>query len=203
MLSDIEKNNIHNIISLGDVCGYYCMVSQCIRELREREIQCLMGNHDFYLVNGSCCDSKTVRICIDYQRNRLEEDYKNWLKSLPTYMDDELCSFRHGGWIDPLEERIECFDFDSIGNMEQKLFFSGHTHIQTIQIYGDKKYCNPGSVGQPRDHDMRAAYVIVEGNEITPMRVPYDIERIVYEMKKSGLGSWIWECLYEGKRIGE
>lgn len=203
VLDCIERDGISKIICLGDICGYYCMVNECIEELIKRDAICLMGNHDYYLSSDACCDSKTVKICIDYQKQIIKDIYAEWLSVLPLSMNDNNYSFRHGGWNDPLEERIEEFDFSVTKDMNENYFFSGHTHMQSIQKCGDKFYCNPGSVGQPRDHDSRAAYAVADNGVVELKRVSYDVEWIISEMKKTGLGDWIWQCLYEGKRIGE
>jgi predicted phosphodiesterase len=77
-------------------------------------------------------------------------------------------------------------------------------HIYSKYKKSKALLCNPGSVGQLRDHNPRAAYAIFEPDgKIELKRVSYDIERIVYEMKKNSLGNWIANVLYSGKRIGE
>ncbi len=205
VLEDIDKNGVEEIVCLGDVVGYYCQVNECINLINERGVHCLLGNHDYYLISGTCCESKTVRMCIDYQRTIISEENINWLKTLKSYYDMEDISYRHGGWNDALEERISVFDFSCVKDFSQKLFFSGHTHKQGIQTDDntDKVYCNPGSVGQPRDDDPRSAYVIVHSNmRIELKRVEYDIDEIVNKMKEANQGDWIWKGLYTGDRIG-
>ncbi len=204
VLDDADKLGIHKVICLGDICGYYCMVNQCIEEIRAREVFSLMGNHDCYMLGCVTCSSKTVKICIDYQKKIITEQGLKWISELAAGRDTETASFRHGGWDDPLEERIACFDYRIASGYPQKYFFSGHTHTQRLEKERGITYCNPGSVGQPRDHDPRAAYAVFDPDAgIQLRRVTYDIDIIAYEMKKSGLGAWISDCLYYGKRIGE
>ena len=64
-------------------------------------------------------------------------------------------------------------------------------------------YFNPGSVGQPRDYDPKAAYAIIKENEIELKRVEYDIDRIAFEMQKAGFLERVSSCLYGGMKIGE
>ena len=205
VLNDIDKAGTQVIICLGDIAGYYCQVNECIDLLRERGIHCLLGNHDYYMISGTCCESKTVKICIDYQRTIIREDNLDWLKSLePEYDTDEI-SFRHAGWNDAVEERVSTFDFTWVRAYSQKLFLSGHTHIQGIQKddESDKLYCNPGSVGQPRDDDPRAAYAIIDSEgRVELRRVRYDIDAIVEKMKEANQGDWIWKGLYTGEKVG-
>ena len=205
VLNDIDTNGIDDVICLGDIVGYYCMVNECIDMLRERAIYCLLGNHDYYMISGTCCNSKTVKMCIDYQRNILRKDCLKWLESLKPEFDTDQISFRHGGWNDAVEERISIFDFSWIKDHSQKLYFSGHTHIQSIQVDKEthKTYCNPGSVGQPRDNNPRAAYAIVDSaHNIELRRVNYNIHEIVEKMKDNYQGDWIWKGLYTGEKIG-
>lgn len=203
VLGEIDRLGCDRIICLGDICGYYCMINECIEILRERQIYCLMGNHDYYMVSETCCDSKTVKICIEYQKKIITDSNREWIRSLGLQCDTQIYSLRHGGWGDALEERIKDFDFAAVSEHEQMLFLSGHTHIQQLKIFGSKAYCNPGSVGQPRDGDARAAFAVWdEGKNVFLHRIVYDIDRIVYEMKRQSQGDWIWKWLYEGKRIG-
>ena len=205
VLDDIERVGIEEIICLGDVVGYYCQVNECIDLIREKGICCLLGNHDYYMISGTCCDSKTVKMCIDYQKKIISEENLNWLRTLKPYYDTDESSYRHGGWNDAIEERISVFDFSWVEGFSQKMFFSGHTHKQVIQIDGKsaRAYCNPGSIGQPRDDDPRSAYVIVHPDRrIELKRVEYDIDEIVNKMKEANQGDWIWKGLYTGEKVG-
>ena len=205
VLEDIDKAGIKDIICLGDIVGYYCQVNECIDEIRRRNILCLLGNHDYYMISGTCCESKTVKMCIDFQRTIIRDDNLVWLQLLKPDLDMDEISFRHGGWSDAIEQRIKVFDFNWVKDFPQKLFFSGHTHIQGMQYDGqwEKVYCNPGSVGQPRDDDPRAAYAIVNEDESLELRrVEYDIDEIVKQMKLANQGDWIWKGLYTGEKVG-
>ena len=205
VLKTIDELGVKDVICLGDVVGYYCQVNECIDELRSRNIHTLLGNHDYYMISGTCCNSKTVKMCIDYQKTIIRDDNLDWLKVLVPYYDSDRASFRHGGWNDAVEERIKDFDFTVVASYKQKYYFSGHTHKQNIQINekSEKVFCNPGSVGQPRDDDPRAAFVVLlsEG-KIKTYRVEYDIDEIVTKMKEANQGEWIWKGLYTGEKIG-
>lgn len=205
VLDDIDEQNVQGIICLGDIVGYYCQVNECIDELRSRRIHCLLGNHDYYMISGTCCDSRTVKMCIDYQTTIIRKDNLDWLKTLSPFYDSEIVSFRHGGWKDAIEERIQLFDFSVVSSYNQRCYFSGHTHKQNIQFdeARDKVYCNPGAVGQPRDNDPRAAYAIINSDKsIDLRRVEYDIDSIVNKMKEANQGDWIWKGLYTGEKVG-
>ena len=205
VIDNIDGNHVDEIICLGDMVGYYCQVNECIDLMRKRNIHCLLGNHDYYMISGTCCESKTVKMCIDYQRTIISEENYNWLRTLKPYYDTNEISCRHGGWNDALEERITLFDFSRISDYTQELFLSGHTHKQGLQVDEKTKkvYCNPGSVGQPRDNDPRSAYLIVHPDmRIEMKRVAYNIDEIVSKMKNANQGDWIWKGLYTGEKVG-
>lgn len=205
VLHTIDELGVTSIICLGDVVGYYCQVNECIDELRSRNIRCLLGNHDYYMISGTCCESRTVKMCIEYQKTIIRKDNFEWLKTLSPCYDTDMASFRHGGWNDPIEERIGEFDFSVVSAYNQRFYFAGHTHKQNIQVdkASGKVFCNPGSVGQPRDDDPRAAFVLLQPDgEIQTCRVEYDIDAIVIKMKEANQGDWIWKGLYTGEKVG-
>ena len=57
VLDEIDSDGIKDVICLGDIVGYYCQVNECIDVLRERKIYCLLGNHDYYMISNTCCNS--------------------------------------------------------------------------------------------------------------------------------------------------
>lgn len=203
VIREIDKLGCEKIFNLGDTVGYYCMINECIGEILKRDIYSLLGNHDYYLISGARCSSKTVGLTLDYQKTIIEDSYIKWIQTLKPLYDTEILSLRHGGWIDPLEDRFDNFDFDIHNYLKKKTFISGHSHIQKKEQKGDLVFCNPGSVGQPRDGDARASFAVLNDDGcISLHRVEYDIDEIVEAMKKEKQGDWIWKNLYFGKRIG-
>ena len=108
-------------------------------------------------------------------------------------------SMVHGGWINPIDEYLEP-DKDYFKDIEGALFASGHTHIQIIGNYGEKVYCNPGSVGQPRDGDNRAAFATFDGREFKLYRVIYDYGKVGILMDKEGFNPYYYGCLRDASR---
>lgn len=204
VINKIDALGCNTIISLGDVVGYYSMFNETINLLRKRNVINILGNHDDYLIHHvpNNISSKTVRLCIDYQRNKITDRNLTWLKESKEFIDNTLFSARHAGWKDIREERFDQFDFEYVKGYQQNLFISGHTHKQYIQhSINNKIYCNPGSVGQPRDLDPRAGFMILNRGEIQLYRIEYDIDSICNDMKHKGLGEWIYKGLYTGKGI--
>ena len=204
VIDKLDKHGVKNIISLGDVTGYYCMVNECITLLKERKAINIFGNHDYYILSGTKCPRSTsANILLDYQRSVLTEENIKWLSKSVNKWENDNISLRHGGWNDELDEYITDFDFSKNKDLPFKIFASGHTHIQHISYYDEKIYFNPGSVGQPRDNDPRAAYAVINDDlSVTLHRIDYDIDLICNNMKNLGFYERTYSCLYKGTKIG-
>lgn len=202
VLKRIAEIGCDSIISLGDVVGYYCMINECIYEFRKHGIINLMGNHDSYLLGlGECPRSMTVNQCIEYQKKIIDDENLAYLRNSVIAYDDEVMSARHGGWNDPIDEYIDVFDFKEIGDSTKHFFCSGHTHKQKIQYFGNTIYFNPGSVGQPRDGDPRAAFAVIDNGNVILERIDYPIGEIEDKMRSEGFDDRLTECLYSGTKI--
>ena len=109
----------------------------------------------------------------------------------------------HGGWRDPLDEYLTTVDGAYFDTLPGRFFFSGHTHVQALIPIGNGRwYCNPGSVGQPRDGDPRAAYALFDGRTVELVRIEYDVDEIAAAMRCAGFAESMSEHLYVGTRIG-
>jgi len=203
VLRDADATGCTDVVCLGDVAGYYCMVNECIEALRSREVRSLMGNHDQYLLTDtSPRRSRAAGRCIAYQRGIVTPGNLAWLAgSVPALRINDM-SMVHGGWTDPVEEYLHDVREEYFADLDGTFFFSGHTHVQVLAHFRDKSYCNPGSVGQPRDGDPRAAYALFDEGTILLRRVSYDIERIADAMSRAGFEAYFFENLYAGRRIG-
>ena len=205
VLQQIDKAGCNKIISLGDVAGYYCMINECIYELRERNIINILGNHDNYIISNSRCErSYSANLCLDYQRKILTSENIDWLHQSVPYIKEHGYWMVHGGWKDFINEYINDYSFLDIPGKEIHSYLSGHTHIQTFIRGKYADYYNPGSVGQPRDGHASAAYAIIdEYYNLHLKRTEYDIEQIIFEMRKAGFSERISSCLYYGCKIGQ
>lgn len=195
VLEEIDRLNISEIFCLGDVVGYYSQVNECCDEMRKRNIRCVMGNHDWYFASGSYCErSKSVNDCLSYQQKIITPENRKWIESFPVIIKAYGISMVHGGWINPIDEYVEpCESY--FKKLSGKIFVSGHTHRQMICKYSDKIYCNPGSVGQPRDGNTKAAFAVFDGNDFELYRVEYDIQKVGQLMEKAGFSSYYYGCL--------
>ena len=199
VLSELDGMNISDIYCLGDVIGYYSQVNECCEELRSRRIPCVMGNHDWYMAGGGFCPrSRSVNDCLVYQRKVITAENVNWLQSFPVQRQIGDLRMLHGGWSDPVDEYLEPTG-EYFSRVNGSVFVSGHTHIQRLENYGDKVYCNPGSVGQPRDGDPRAAFAVYDGSFLLH-RVEYDMQKVFDLMKEAGFNDYYYGCLKTGAR---
>jgi putative phosphoesterase len=198
VLSELDKMNVTEVFCLGDVVGYYSQVNECCEELRRRNIKSLMGNHDWYMAGGgSCLRSKSVNDCINYQRTIITNENLNWVKKFEITREIANIRMVHGGWGDPIDEYLKPTE-EYFANIEGEMFFSGHSHIQGLYKYGIKTYCNPGSVGQPRDNDPRAAFAIFDGTKVTLHRINYDFTKVFELMDKAGFNEYYYGGLKTG-----
>ena len=60
VLAELDNLGVDKIICLGDIAGYYCQINQCCKILQDRNIFCLMGNHDWYLVTNEDCPRSNI-----------------------------------------------------------------------------------------------------------------------------------------------
>lgn len=195
VVNKIQELHIKEIYCLGDVVGYYSQVNECCDLLRSYNAKCVLGNHDWYMVSGTVCKrSKSVMDCLDFQKKIISEDNHRWLLSFPVIRNAYGISMVHGGWNNPIDEYLDPEE-EYFSDLSGNLFASGHTHVQTIKKYQGKVYCNPGSVGQPRDGDCRAAFATFDEGEFYTHRVEYDYEIVMKKMDEAGFSPYYYGCL--------
>ncbi len=203
VLSEIDRIGCGRIVSLGDVSGYYAQPAECLDELISRGATQLLGNHDDYLVQGSSCDrSKLVSELIIHQRKVMGPSHIGVLRGFTPQVDEEDRRYVHGSWENPVDGYLYKITSEDLPG-SQKFYFAGHTHVQILATIGKKTFCNPGSVGQPRDGDPRAAFAIFQEGSISLHRVEYEIDETIFAMRQAGYtSSRLWENLLIGAQIG-
>ena len=200
VLSELDRMEVSEIYCLGDVVGYYSQINECCDALRSRNIPCLMGNHDWYIAGGGFCPrSRSVNDCLVYLRRVVSDENVEWLKTFPVQREAHNIKMVHGGWTDPIDEYLKPSQeyFEKVAG---DIFVSGHTHLQSLHHFGDKTYCNPGSVGQPRDGDPRAAYSIYDGKDFELHRVAYDMQKVFDLMAAAGFNDYYYGGLKTGAK---
>lgn len=215
VVSDIHANKValdavledapdaDGIVCAGDVVGYNPWPAACVAAVRERAIPTIAGNHDRavaadtgFRFNGM------AQAGVVHAREQLDEDAIGWLGDLPDdrTVADGRVKLVHGHPDDPDRYTYpEEYTPRMLG--EEDILVSGHTHVQGHEVFEEGIVMNPGSVGQPRDGDPRAAYAVVDLDELTveEHRVEYDIDAVVDAIVAAGLPERIGSRLYDGK----
>lgn len=200
VLQKLDSMNVTDIVCMGDVVGYYSQVNECCDELRKRNIKSVMGNHDYYMANNERCPrSQSVNDCLEYQRKVITEENLEWVKSFPDAMKYKGLKIVHGGWQDHIDEYLEPSHeyFEALGN---GYYVSGHNHVQRTIELPNGGYCNPGSVGQPRDGDNRAAFAVFSDGKFELYRVEYDYELVGRLMDAAGFNPYYYGCLRDASK---
>jgi predicted phosphodiesterase len=198
VLKEIDNIGIKEIFCLGDVSGYYLQINECCNELRKREARCVLGNHDWHLISGTNSRSDTANKCLAYQKSIIAEDNLQWIASFPVYHSFNELAMVHGGWNNPIDEYLINPSANYFDNLPGMYFASGHTHKQSLTAHGKKIYCNPGSVGQPRDGDPRSAFAIFDTGAFELKRVEYNIDEICGLMQHAGFSEYYYNRLRTG-----
>ena len=202
VIKDALEKGCNRFISLGDVVSYYSQPAECIELLMQHDAINILGNHDSYIVNDTNCPrSKAVSRIVNDHKKMLNKSQLKWLSNSLVFLKEKDILFLHGGPDNPQDQYLYSVSKD-IFPEDINMLFSGHTHVQIIAKFEKKTYCNPGSVGQPRDGDSRAAYAILMDGSIALHRVNYDIDETVNAMKDFGYDAFYYENLYQGAQIG-
>ena len=211
---------------LGDIAGYGPQPNECIRKISELpELTCMMGNHDFAAITDMPLDSfnSDARKAMVRQREMLSADSKAFLaERLDKPVERGEVTLVHGSPRDSIWEYIinSVIARQNLEHFWTRWCMVGHTHYQAIfQFHSENETItietpplnspyrmveraifNPGSVGQPRDRDPRAAYAIFDPVEKTwePRRVEYDIHKVQKLIHKYGLPMKHADRLTEG-----
>jgi diadenosine tetraphosphatase ApaH/serine/threonine PP2A family protein phosphatase len=202
VLKTAEQYKVDRIVSLGDIVGYGASPNECCELVRSSAEITLLGNHDA-AVAGRMDYSfyyDAARHALDWSSNVLSDENLAWLRSLPyTYRIGEV-GFCHGSPIDPkayeyifaLEQARELMTH--VADLPEVTFI-GHSHLckafaigngevndvvaQKFGVRRGYKYIiSVGSVGQPRDYDNRACFVVHDtaARTVEYVRVEYDID---------------------------
>ncbi|MGQ4914173.1 MAG: metallophosphoesterase family protein [Candidatus Asgardarchaeia archaeon] len=200
-LKTILENERYDLIAFaGDIVDYGPNPVECIDIIREYADYKVMGNHDAAAAYGiDCyCSYKTKDLSIETRSvittPSLNAEDKQFLKQLPKIkqIDIDSISFTlvHASPKDYLYDYIlpddtEKLD-DAINIIKTDFLIIGHSHHQFSTTRNNVIVVNPGSVGQPRDGNPKAAYAIIDTTtkRVELKRQPYDIEKVIEGLKK-------------------
>lgn len=222
VLAEVDRLGVDQLCSLGDIVGYGPSPAACIEIVRRRAAVSLMGNHDAAVAGLTSLEdfNEFARSAVNWTAACLEDGQIEYLGALPyTHRAPDLLLV-HASPIEPerwhyihgmvdIEEHFAAF--------AERLCFVGHSHRPGVfAIRADRgavrrgeseslrpglRYLvNAGSVGQPRDRDPRASYVIYDAaNECVEVRrVSYPVERTQERMRAAGIPDFLVDRLGAG-----
>jgi predicted phosphodiesterase len=223
VLQDIDRNKIEDILFLGDAVGYGPDPNECIDLLTERCKVLLAGNHDWGAVGltDSTFFNEYARDALEWMKEVITERNKKILGLLPareelvegdillvhsTPKEPEAWHYLLTLWDADINFHYFDNKFCVLGHSHQPFIIekvpSGElvSHEGSAKIRDGSRYIiNAGSVGQPRDGDPRACYVIISEENIGIVRVPYDIATTQNRMKQEQLPEMLLERLSIGR----
>lgn len=191
------------IVCAGDVVGYNPWPKACVEAVQDRDIPTVQGNHDRMVVGeGNFLGNDMASAGVDHARRELADDQRRWLAALPVerWVVDGRLHVVHGHPQNPDRYTYpDEFTPALLGDAEALVM--GHTHVQGHEVFPDGVVLNPGSIGQPRDGDPRAAYAVLDLDEpaVEPRRVAYDIDAVRDAIATAGLPERTGNRLREGR----
>lgn len=222
VLHDAQAQGIDRYICLGDVVGYNANPKECLDIVRDMNMICIKGNHDEYCSNEGELEgfNPHAALAIEWTREHLSEEDRAWLRDLKyvrmimgfTIVHATLDAPQRWGYVFDKLAAATNFTYQTT-----RLCFFGHTHVPVafvrdtevrggpytrIKLEPGKKYfINVGSVGQPRDGDPRAGYVIYDSDDniVELRRVFYDIEKAQKKVIEAGLPHRLADRLSVGR----
>jgi predicted phosphodiesterase len=213
VLADIERQKTDRIVCLGDMIGYGPDPEKVIRSVQSLQCEAVLGNHEAALISAKARSWMNFQARENSLQTEqmLSEESVSYCRSLPRFRDSGNAWFVHGFPLDSIlaylfnipDKRIEKLFADSPAS----LFFVGHTH--TLQIVTQQHGCifrsplaegvidldknrkyiiNVGSVGQPRDGNNCAKYLIWDTAawKLDVRFVPYDVEQTIRKIQALG-----------------
>lgn len=220
VLADAREYGCEEFQILGDVVGYNANPGECLELVRQLPGVCVLGNHDAGAAGLEPLDqfSSTARTVLEWTHTQLSVEQKAWLAALRPMRQIRRTTLVHATLDSPTSwgyVRTPSAAELSIACQRTPLCFFGHTHVPGIFIQGGKQilidegvqlpsdqkcFINAGSVGQPRDGDWRAAYLIhdEESNGLWLRRVEYDAESARQAVQVAGLPFKLGERLLTG-----
>ena len=213
VLDDARAQGVTHFVCVGDIVGYNAAPAACIRAVRdELGCPCVRGNHDHYVsdpgTNLADFHPSAAQV-VEWTRSQLTADDVQWLHDLP--LQKPVMGFMlvhatldkpdHWGYVFENQQAEANFSYQYT-----PLCFHGHTHVPIIYSnepggvvhyqprdftleLGQRLFINVGSVGQPRDGDPRASYVVYDmaARQIRFRRVAYDVQAAMARNRLAGL----------------
>jgi predicted phosphodiesterase len=227
---DAVKGRWDRSVCLGDVVGYGPDPNEVTARLQKLGTQTIRGNHDKAVTGLMPTDdfNPVAKSAVDWTRAQLKPEYFRWLSTLPQGpLASDGIVLVHGALQDEDEYVFTPAQaLDGLLDSTAEVTFFGHTHHQggfsyldsqlevlqirprtgeafaALRIEPPRRYLlNPGSIGQPRDGDPRAAFAIadLEHQVVEFWRVPYDVSVVQERMRGARLPEPLAQRLFLGR----
>ena len=225
VLEDVAAQGVDEIWCLGDLVGYGAQPDECVALARESCRLCLAGNHDLVVIDKLPIAefSAAAAAAAEWTREHMAEESLEFLRGLEPLDTARAIGLYHASPRDPVWEYVlsswqaqEC-----IAAMDARVGAVGHSHVALffhvngsgevvgaqapggteLDISQGRWLINPGGVGQPRDGDPRAAWLLLDTGNWTAAwrRVVYPIEEAAQAIEAAGLPSVLGNRLYAGQ----
>jgi predicted phosphodiesterase len=228
VLADVDATSPDEVWCLGDVVGYGAEPNECTELTAQRCTVCLAGNHDLAVLDAIDISSfsPAAAEAAQWTQARLDEPSRDFLAGLHAADESREVALYHASPRDHVWEYVlwpeqagEC-----IQRQAKRIALIGHSHIalcfraaddgdvdatEGAQVSAGTKLdvaegrwlLNPGSVGQPRDGDPRAAWLELDTDAWTATyhRVDYEIERAAESIAAAGLPEHLGKRLFVGQ----
>ena len=198
---------------LGDVVGYGPDPDGVVARLIEVGAVGVRGNHDAAALGGPEIEwfNPEARAAAEWTRDTIDATTRAWLSALPERHVMDRMTLVHGSPRDPIREYVSSagIALENLAVLETNFGLHGHTHVPVafclgpgdrmqvvapdrddgIALDGQRALINPGSVGQPRDGDPDASYLVLDPDAatVTWHRVAYDIPAVQAAIRAAGL----------------
>ena len=210
MLESIATDAPDELWCLGDLVGYGPQPNPCCALVAERAEVCLIGNHDIGVLDRLDLAEFAPEAAESalWTRKALAAEARAYLESLSPSANRAGVGLYHASPRDPVWEYVlsPAVALASLQGTEEDVVLVGHSHVALsfglnerslglapdgteIDLTTERWLLNPGSVGQPRDGDPRAAWLLLDldARRASFRRVPYPIERTQAEIREAGL----------------
>jgi predicted phosphodiesterase len=225
VLAEIEAAEVDELWSLGDVVGYGAQPDACAEAVAERCTVSLVGNHDLGVLDALDLGtfSPAAADAVRWTQGTARPETLDYLRGLEPQDEGREAAVYHASPRDPVWEYVlwpeqaeECMAIQAervslVGHSHLALRFGpgegGGVHAEAVaaeesaEIGEGRWLLNPGSVGQPRDRDPRAAWLELDTGawRATWHRVAYDIDRAAEAIVSAGLPEQLGRRLYSGQ----
>lgn len=210
-LEDIDSQKADDIVSLGDNIGYGADPESVMELIKKSNIPSVLGNHELACINQKVYNwyRGDAKSSLYFTKNKLSENSMKDIRTWPVSMRRNNAFFVHGFPPDSVRHylhQISPWVLDNtMDQMEESVCFVGHTHQMKV-LFSDgtavpknkgrfqldperNHYVNVGSIGQPRENDLHASYVIWDTSlrQIDPRFVSYDNKTAAQKILDAGL----------------